>query len=252
MQVALITGGSAGIGRAAALEIARSGVGVVLTYRRHAAEAMATVAEIEAAGGTAAALPLDIGDLASFDGFAERVAKTLRDGFGVDRLRHLVNNAGVGGGAPFGEVSEELFDDLHRTLFRGPYFLTQRLLPLLEDGGTIVNTGSTSALDTGIEAGYSAYAAQKAAVHVLTRVWAKELAPRRIRVNAVAPGTTRTRIGDDVFERMPELVAQWGEQAAFGRIGEPEDVGRVIAFLVGDASAWVTGQVVEVSGGQGL
>jgi NAD(P)-dependent dehydrogenase (short-subunit alcohol dehydrogenase family) len=252
MQVTLITGGSAGIGRAAATEVARGGRGVVITYRTRPEEAAATVAGIEAAGGTAAALALDVGDIASFEEFAGRLTGTLQDTFGTSQLHSLVNNAGMGGGAPFGEVTEEMFDDFHRVLFKGPYFLTQRLLPLLEDGGAIVNTGSSSALENGTETGYSAYAAQKGALHTTTRYWAKELGARRIRVNAVAPGTTRTRIGDDVFERMPELVTQWGEQALFGRIGEPEDVGRVIAFLVDDASGWVTGQVLEVSGGQGL
>jgi NAD(P)-dependent dehydrogenase (short-subunit alcohol dehydrogenase family) len=135
---------------------------------------------------------------------------------------------------------------------RGPYFLTQRLLPLLADGGAIVNTGSNSALPSGVEAGYSSYASQKGAMHLLTRYWAKELAPRRIRVNTVAPGSTRTRIVDDIFTRMPEVIPAVAETVAFGRVGEPEDVGRVIALLLDDAAAWVTGQVVEASGGQGL
>ena len=251
-QIALITGGSAGIGQAAAVAAAERGIGVILTYRRHRVEAEETVQKIEAAGGEAATLYLDVRDANSFDQFSGRVQQILRDKWQTSELHYLVNNAGIGGGAPFEDVTEEMFDEFHRVLFRGPYFLTQRLLPLLADGGAIVNTGSNSALFTGVEAGYSSYASQKGAMHVLTRYWAKELAPRRIRVNAVAPGSTRTRIVDDIFTRMPEVIPQVAETVAFGRVGEPEDIARVIAFLLDDSSAWVTGQVIEASGGQGL
>jgi NAD(P)-dependent dehydrogenase (short-subunit alcohol dehydrogenase family) len=251
-RIALITGGSAGIGQAAAVAAAERGIGVILTYRRHQTEAEETVQKIEAAGGTAACLYLEVADTSAFPQFVDDIAGLLRDKWQTDTLHYLVNNAGIGGGAAFPDVTEEMFDRFHQVLFRGPYFLTQRLLPLLADGGAIVNTGSNSALPSGVEAGYSSYASQKGAMHLLTRYWAKELAPRRIRVNAVAPGSTRTRIVDDIFTRMPEVIPAVAETVAFGRVGEPEDVGRVIALLLDDAAAWVTGQVVEASGGQGL
>ncbi|MEV0074362.1 SDR family oxidoreductase [Amycolatopsis sp. NPDC050768] len=251
MQVALITGGSAGIGQAAAIEAARRGIGVVITYHRHEAEAKETVAEIEADGGSAGELPLDVADTSSFPAFRQAFEDILQAKWGTRQFQYLVNNAGIGGGAPFEDVTEEVFDNFHRVLFRGPYFLTQQLLPLIEDGGAIVNTGSTSALVTGIEAGYSSYASQKGTMHALTHCWAKELAPRKIRVNAVAPRSTRTRIVDDIFERMPELVPQVAAGVPFGRIGESADLGKVIAALLDDSVAWVTGQIIEASGGQG-
>jgi NAD(P)-dependent dehydrogenase (short-subunit alcohol dehydrogenase family) len=252
MKIALITGGSAGIGQATALELARQGVGVIVTYRSHAAEGAETVAEIEAAGGKAAALWLDLDDIASLDGFVSDVTTTLDATWGTSQLDFLVNNAGVGGGAMFDETTEEQFDLFHRVLVKGPYFLTQKLLPILRDGAAIVNTGSTSALPNRVSAGYSAYASQKAAMHALTPYWAKELAGRRIRVNAIAPGTTRTRIGDDAFHKSPELADSMGAAFALGRIGEPSDAADVIAFLLSDAARWVTGQVIEVAGGEGL
>jgi len=252
VKVAVITGGSAGIGQAAAIEVAKSGVGVVITYRNHEPEAKKTVLAIEEAGGEAVALPLDMGDVSRFDEFISTLRQTIGERWRASKLDYLVNNAGIGGGAAFGEVTEQLFDEFHRVLFRGPFFLTQSLLPHLADGGAIVNTGSTSALDTGIESGYSSYASQKGAVHVLTRYWAKELAGRGIRVNAVAPGSTRTQIAGDVIAKMPELVPQVGATIPLGRMGEPEDIGRVIAFLLSKAGGWITGQVIEASGGQGL
>ena len=252
MKIALVTGASAGIGQATALEVARQGVGVIVTYRSHRVEGEQIIAQIESAGGSAAALPLDLDDTSSLDAFASAVLHVLREKWGATRLDYLVNNAGAGGGAMFSEITEDHFDWYHRVLFKGPYFLTQKLLPVLNDGGAIVSTGSSSALPNRVSAGYSAYAAQKAAIHTVTPYWAKELAGRRIRVNTVAPGTTRTRIGDDAFSRSPELVATLGEGVALGRIGEPEDAGRVIAFLLSDAAAWITGQVIEVSGGEGL
>jgi NAD(P)-dependent dehydrogenase (short-subunit alcohol dehydrogenase family) len=251
-RIALITGGSAGIGQATALELARQNVGVIVTYRSHAAEGAETVADIEAAGGKAAALRLDLNDTTSIPGFVGNVTTTLEEKWGTGRLDFLVNNAGVGGGALFSETTEEQFDMFHRVLVKGPYFLTQRLLPILRDGGAIVNTGSTSALPNRVSAGYSSYASQKAAIHALTPYWAKELAGRRIRVNAIAPGTTRTRIGDDAFLKSPELADSMGAAFALGRIGEPSDAADVIAFLLSDAARWVTGQVVEVAGGEGL
>ncbi len=252
MPVALVTGGSAGIGQATALELAKQGIGVITTYRSRKSEGDDTIAKIEAEGGTAATLPLDLNDIAGLDDFVSRLRAELATRWNGAQLNYLVNNAGVGGPAMFADITEEEFDRFHNVLFKGPYFLTQRLLPLLADNGAIVNIGSSSALPSRAAAGYSAYAAAKGALHTVTGFWAKELAGRGIRVNTVAPGTTRTRISDDAFTKMPELIPAIADGIALGRIGEPEDTARDISFLLSDSSAWITGQVIEVSGGERL
>jgi len=251
-DVALVIGGSAGIGQAAAIEIARRGAGVIVSYRRHPDGARETVARIEELGSQAVALALDVGDIAAFPAFREQVREALAQSWGTDRLSSLVNNAGFGQAAPIEQTSEQMWDGLHRVLLKGPFFLTQALLPMIADGGAIVNTTSTSTHATGISEGYSVYGAMKGGLVVLTRYLAKELAPRRIRVNSVSPGVTRTRLGDDAFSRHPELIPPLAARTALGRIGEPEDVGRVIAFLVSEESAWITGQDIEASGGHDL
>ena len=249
MRIALVTGASSGIGRSAALEIARRGHGVILTYDKNKDGGLETVAQIKELGGTAVALPLSIGDSSTFAEFRQSVVDTLRTTWQTESLDYLVNNAGFGGGASFEETTEEFFDELMRVLLKGPYFLTQTLLPLLADGGAIVNTSSHSALDIGVEAGFSAYATMKGGVLVFTRYLAKELAPRGIRVNSVAPGPTRTRLGGDAFAKYPELIEPLAARTALGRLGEPNDIGKMIAVLLSDDSAWVTAQNLEVSGG---
>lgn len=149
-------------------------------------------------------------------------------------------------------MTGDAFDDYYRVLLRGPYFLTQALVPLIRDGGAIVNMSSSSARPGETEAGYSGYAAMKAGLVVATRYLAKELSPRGIRVNSIAPGPTRTRISDDAFEKFPEVIDVIAAKTAFGRVGEPEDIGRVIAFMVSDDAAWITGQDLQVAGGFGL
>lgn len=252
MQIAVITGSSAGIGQATARELARQGIGVITTYRSHKSEGDETVARIEAEGGAAVALPLDLTAMSSIDEFVARAKVEVASRWSASEVDYLVNNAGVGGAAMFDDITEETFDTFHNVLFKGPYFLTQKLLPVLADGGAIVNTGSTAALPNRVTPGYSAYAAQKSALHTVTAFWAKELAERGIRVNTVAPGTTRTRIDGDAFTKMPEMLSALGQAVALGRVGEPEDVAKVIAFLLSDAAAWITGQVLEVSGGERL
>ncbi|MER8014329.1 SDR family NAD(P)-dependent oxidoreductase [Streptomyces griseoluteus] len=252
MQVAIVTGASSGIGRAAAVEIAGRGLGVVLTYGRNRQGALDTVAAVEKEGGTAVALPLDLGASGTFDAFRDTVAGVLRDTWQRDTFDHLVNNAGLARSALIEDMTEDTFDLLSRVLLKGPYFLTQKLLPLMAGGGAIVNTSSSSATAASPEPGYSAYAALKGGIDVLTRYMAKEFAPRGIRVNAVSPGPTRTRLGDDGFTRFPEVVPALAARTALGRIGEPEDVGALIATLVGDESRWITAQNIEVSGGYGL
>ncbi|GLY05403.1 SDR family oxidoreductase [Actinoplanes sp. NBRC 101535] len=252
MRVAVITGASSGIGQSAAVHIARRDTGVILTFRGNPAGARDTVATIEKEGGTAVALPLDLGQSTSFPTFRDALTATLRSTWQRDDFDFLVNNAGASGSAPFPETTEAMFDDLQRVLLKGPYFLTQALLPLLADGGAIVNVASNSASFAGLEPGYSAYGSLKGALVVLTRYLAKELSPRGIRVNAVSPGSTRTRIADDAFERYPEVIPALAAKTALGRVGEPDDIGAVIATLLTPDCAWVTAQDIEVSGGYNI
>ncbi len=252
MAVAIVIGGSAGIGQGAAVELAKRGFGVIVTYRSHPEGADETVAEIRRLGGEAVALPLDVADTASFPAFRDAVSAALADTWGVATFTALVNNAGIGEAAPFEDMTEEVYDRLHRVILKGPYFLTQALLPLLEDGGAIVSTTSTSTQATGLTPGYSAYGAMKAGLVVLTRYLAKELSVRGIRANSVSPGVTRTRLGNDAFARHPELIPPIAAQTALGRIGEPGDVGAVIAYLASDDARWITAQDLEASGGYHL
>lgn len=251
-KTAVVIGGSSGIGQAAAIRIAERGVGVILTYRSNPDGAKATVATIEANGGEAVALALDVGRSESFADFAERVARELNDTWQRPTFDYLVNNAGFAQMAMFEDTTEDLFDDLYRVILRGPYFLTQRLVPLLADGGAIVNTASNSALPNGLTPGYSAYACMKGGLIVLTRSLAKELSTRGIRVNSVAPGPTRTRLGNDAFTHHPEVIPPLAAQTALGRIGEPDDIGKVIATLLSDDCGWITGENIDVSGGFNL
>ncbi|MEU6293730.1 SDR family NAD(P)-dependent oxidoreductase [Streptomyces erythrochromogenes] len=253
MQVAIVTGASSGIGQSVAVRIAARGIGVILTYGRNEQGAADTVAAIEKAGGTAVALHLDLGDSSGFGRFRDRVADALRTTWDRDTFDHLVNNAGIARTSLIGETAEEDFDLLMRVLLKGPYFLTQRLLPLMADDGSVVNVSSNAASATsGLEPGYGAYAAMKGGLTVLTRYMAKEFSARGIRVNAVSPGATRTRLSDDAFTRFPEVVPALAAKTAFGRVGEPDDIGSLIATLVGDEGRWVTAQDIEVSGGYQL
>ncbi|MET9475073.1 SDR family oxidoreductase [Streptomyces sp. NPDC002922] len=253
MKVAIVTGASSGIGRSAAIEIAKGGNGVILTYSTNPQGGLETAATIEKEGGTAVALPLDVSEAGTFVAFRDRVADVLRDTWQRDTFDHLVNNAGFAQTSLIEDTTEETFDRLMRVLLKGPYFLTQKLLPLMADGGAIVNTSSNSATAaTGLEPGYSAYASMKGGLDVLTRYMAKEFSTRGIRVNAVSPGSTRTRIADDAFTRFPEVVPALAAKTALGRVGEPDDIGAMIATLVSDESRWVTAQNIEVSGGFNL
>ncbi len=252
MKVAVVTGASSGIGQSAAVRIAERGSGVILTYSSNEQGAQDTVRRIEQSGGTAVALRLDIGDTAGFPAFHEAVAGALRETFRRNSFDHLVNNAGFAGMAFIEETTEQQFDKLTDGLFKGPFFLTQALLPLLADGGAVVNVTSNSTLPHVTAPGYSVYAALKGAVVVLTRYMAKEFSARGIRVNSVAPGATRTRFADDAFAKNPEIIPELAKTFALGRLGEPDDIGMVIAMLVSEEGRWITGQDIEVSGGQNL
>jgi NAD(P)-dependent dehydrogenase (short-subunit alcohol dehydrogenase family) len=243
-KTALVTGASSGIGRHAAIRIAERGARAIVTYNGNPEGAAETVAMIEERGGEAVAMHLDVGRSETFAAFAAEL--------GDDPLHYLVHNAGFGGPSMFEETTEELYDAFHRVLLKGPYFLTQTLLPVLADGGAIVNVTSGSVLPITTEPGYSTYAAMKGGLAVLTRYLAKELSPRRIRVNAVAPGPTRTRLGGDAFEHFPDVIPPLVERTALGRLGEGDDIGKVIAALLSDECAWITGEQIEVSGGYGL
>ena len=248
--ITLITGASRGLGRNTALSVARHGGDVLLTYRSNADEAQAVVAEIRALGRKAVALQLDTGEVSAFPAFVEQVRAALRDTWQRDRLDHLVNNAGHGDVAPFAETSQAQFDRLVDVHFKGVFFLTQALLPLLADGGRIVN------LSTGLTRfaypGYAAYAATKGAVEVLTRYLAKELGARGIAVNTVAPGAIETDFGGGAVRDNAAINAHIAGITALGRVGVAEDIGPMIASLLGEANRWVNAQRIEVSGGQAI
>lgn len=248
--IALVTGGSRGLGKNAALHLATHGIDVVLTYRSNRAEADAVVAEIVKKGGRAAALPLDVGRVAGFDEFVGALRGTLKQHWQTDRLNFLVNNAGIGVHAPFAETTEAQFDELMNIQFKGTFFLTQKLLPVITDGGRIINISTGLARFT--LPGYSAYASMKGAIEVLTRYLAKELGPRGISVNTVAPGAIETDFGGGVVRDNKQLNAIIASQTALGRVGKPDDIGGVIASLLSPETGWINAQRIEVSGGQGI
>ena len=247
MTIALITGGSRGLGRNAAIHLARKGVDVILTYHSRQDEAATAVAEIEATGRKAAALQLDVGDTGSFAAFAEQVRMQLAKRWQREHFDFLVNNAGMGAGGAFAETSEADFDLLMNAHLKGPFFLTQRLLPMIADGGAILNVSSGLARFS--MPGYAAYAAMKGGIEVLTRFLAKELGPRRIRVNVVAPGAIETDFGGGAVRDNREINAVIAAQTALGRVGVPDDIGGVIASLLSEDSRWINGQRIEAAGG---
>ncbi|MBB1251402.1 MULTISPECIES: SDR family NAD(P)-dependent oxidoreductase [unclassified Rhizobium] len=246
--VSIVTGGSRGLGRNTAVSIARHGGDVILTYRSGAADAQAVVAEIEALGRKAVALQLDVADVASFRAFKDNVRQALSSTWGRDTFDHLINNAGQGEMASFAETTEAQFDALFDTHVKGVFFLTQALLPLLADGGRIVNF--SSGLTRVSAAGFSAYSAAKGAVEILTIYMAKELAARGITANTVAPGAIETDFLGGAVRDMPDLNTQFAGMTALGRVGVPDDIGPMVASLLGPDNRWITAQRIEVSGGQ--
>jgi NAD(P)-dependent dehydrogenase (short-subunit alcohol dehydrogenase family) len=246
-RIALITGGNRGIGRSAAIHLAEDGVDSVITYRSHEEEAAEVVGEIEGLGRKAVALQLDTGDSASFADFAGTLATTLQDTWGRDTFDFLVNNAGNSSNSAFVEVTEEEFDTLVDIHFKGVFFLTQRLLDQLADGGAIVNLSSGLARFS--YPNRVAYGSVKGAVEVLTRYLATELGPRGIRVNAIAPGAVATDFSGGVVRDTPAMQEAIASNTALGRYAVADDIGPVIASILRDDNHWVTGQRIEASGG---
>jgi NAD(P)-dependent dehydrogenase (short-subunit alcohol dehydrogenase family) len=248
-KIAIVTGGSRGIGRNTVLSLAKRGVDIVFTYHSHQTEAESLIREVEAMGKRAAAFRLDMGDLRMFDGFARDVRKTLQS-WGQERFDYLVNNAGNSQHINFDKMTETDFDSVVNVHFKGVYFLTQKMLPLMNDGGRIVNI--SSGLTRVTMAGSSAYAAAKGAVEVLTRYLAKELGPRRITANVVAPGAVQTDFSGGMVRDNPEINKMVSAMTALGRPGVPDDLGPMIAALLSDENRWVNAQRIEVSGGLSL
>ena len=249
-KIALVTGGSRGLGKNMAQNLAQKGLDVLLTYHTQQAEAEAVVAEIKSQGRRAAALQLDASSVASFDAFFTQVGTTLRDTFGADKFDFLINNAGTGSYVPYPQVTEAQFDELLNIHFKGPFFLTQKALELMNDGGGIINI--SSGLTRIINPASSAYASMKAAVETLTKYQAKELAGRRIRANVVAPGAIETDFGGGRTRDNKEINAHIASLTAMGRVGLPTDIGPVVAFLCTPEAAWIDAQRLEVTGGQGI
>lgn len=245
-KIAIVTGGSRGLGRNLVLSLAERGVSSVFTYHSNQADADTAVAEVRATGNQAIALPLDTGNVGSFDAFVQEVTKALAE-MGAERFDYLVNNAGTSHHAPFEQVTEEDLDSLYQVHFKGVFFLTQKLLPLMNDGGRIVNV--SSGLTRFSFPGSAAYASMKGAVEVLTRYLAKELGSRQIAVNTVAPGAIQTDFSGGMVRDNPAVNKMVSEATALGRPGLPDDIGPMIAALLSDDNRWVNGQRIEVSGG---
>jgi NAD(P)-dependent dehydrogenase (short-subunit alcohol dehydrogenase family) len=248
-RIAIVTGGSRGLGRNTVLNLARRGVDSIFTYHSNRAEAEHVVTAVEAMGRRAVALTLDTGDVASFDQFVQDVQRAL-GGLGAAHFDYLVNNAGTSLHNAFDKTTEDELDTVYRVHFKGVFFLTQKLLPFISDGGRIVNISSGLARVT--LPGSSAYASMKGAVEVLTRYMAKELGARGIAVNTVAPGAIATDFSGGMVRDNPEINRRVAEMTALGRVGEPDDIGPMIAALLADDNRWINGQRIEVSGGMVL
>ena len=249
-KIALVTGGSRGLGKDMALRLAEKGLDVIITYNSQADDAQAVVAQVKQAGQKAAALQLNVGDLKSFAAFTTQLQDVLKNTFNTSHFDFLINNAGVGGYSPFADITEELFDQMLNIHFKGVYFLTQKMVTLMNDGGGIVNV--SSGLTRVTVPASSAYASMKGAIEVFTRYLAKELGARGIRANVVAPGAIMTDFGGAHLRNSEEMQKFISSVTALGRPGVAEDVGGVVAFLCTEDARWVNGQRIEVAGGMAL
>ena len=248
-KIAIVTGGSRGLGRSMVLNLARRGVISLFTYNSSSDEAKKVVAEAEAAGAKAIALKLDTGKMASFDAFVGDVRSALKQ-LGTDKFDYLVNNAGISSHTPFTKVTEEELDQQYQVNFKGVFFLTQKLLPLIRDGGQIVNI--SSGVTRFVNPDSVAYATFKGAVEIFTRYLAHDLGPRNINVNTVAPGAIQTDFSGGVVRDNPAVNKIVANMTALGRPGLPEDIGPMVASLLSDANHWINAQRIEVSGGMRL
>ncbi|MCE4066218.1 SDR family oxidoreductase [Chryseobacterium gleum] len=249
-NIALVTGGSRGLGKNSALKIAQKGLDVIITYRSNKEEAEAVVSEIKSMGRNAVAFQLDTKDIKSFDAFVKDVTDHLKENTGSTHIDYLINNAGTALYSPITEVTEEQLDDVVDIHFKGVFFLTQKFLPFINDGGGIINI--SSGLARFATPGSSVYGSIKAGVEMLTKYMAKELGPRKIKANVVAPGAIETDFGGGRVRDNEEINAMIAGATALGRVGLPDDIGGVVAFLCTEDARWINGQRIEVSGGMFL
>lgn len=249
-KIALITGGSRGLGKNMALSVAQKGTSVIITYNSKREEAEAVVQEIKENGQKAFALQLDVSNSKNFDAFVSAVNDVLKNEFSTDKIDYLVNNAGVGIHSSYTDTTEEQFDSMVNIHLKAAFFLTQKMLPIMNDGGAIVNVSTGLARFT--LPGYDAYAVMKGGIETLTKYQAKTLGARGIRVNVVAPGAIETDFGGGAVRDNKDLNAFVASQTALGRVGKPDDIGSVVAFLCSDDAKWVNAQRIEASGGMFL
>jgi len=247
IKIALVTGGSRGLGRDMALSLAKKGIDVILTYNTHKAEAEKVVSQIERSGRKAAAIQFDVSDNKSFDNFISELLVSLQTNWNTNKFDYLINNAGIGATLPILEVTEEAFDNLMNIHFKGVYFLTQKSLPNMNDNGGVVfiSSGTTRFCVHG----YSVYSSLKGAVEVFIKYVAKEFGQRGIRANVVAPGAIETDFNNASIRNNPQMKSFIASQTALGRVGNADDIGSVVAFLCTDEAKWINGQRIEVSGG---
>jgi NAD(P)-dependent dehydrogenase (short-subunit alcohol dehydrogenase family) len=246
-KIGLITGGSRGLGKDMAISMADEGNDVIITYKSNREEARKLADQLKKQGRKAAAIPLDMSRLDAPRVFAEEVKTVLKEVWNTEKFDFLVNNAGMGATVPFTEVTETLFDEFLNVHFKGVYFLTQQLLPLLNDGGRIINISSGTTRFA--NPGYSVYASMKGAIEVFTKYLAKELGSRQIRVNVIAPGPIETDFNSAGIRNNPQMKERLASLTPLGRVGRAEDIGGVVAFLCSEAGGWINGQRIEVSGG---
>lgn len=249
-KIALVTGGSRGLGKNMSIALAKKGIDVILTYNSNHEAANEVVSEIQSLGQKASAFQLDTSEVKSFDNFIKQITEYLQEQTGNPNFDFLVNNAGTGLYAPVADVTEAQLDTIVNIHYKGVFFLTQKALPFLNDGGAIINI--SSGLTRIIYPGSSVYGSLKGAVEILTRYMAKELGPRKIRANVVAPGAIETDFGGGRTRDNKEINAHIASLTALGRVGLPDDIGGVVAFLCTDEAYWINGQRIEVSGGQAL
>ncbi|HMU47563.1 MAG TPA: SDR family oxidoreductase [Chitinophagaceae bacterium] len=246
-KIALVTGGSRGLGKNMAINIAKKGLDVIITYRSKKEEAEQVISDLETLGKKAVALKLDLLNTHAAEQFPNELSSTLKSNWGTGKIDFLINNAGQGATVPFEKVSPDLFDELLNVHFKGVYFLTQHLLPFINDNGGIINISSGTTRY--VIPGYSVYSSMKGAVEVLTKCLAKELGPRGIRVNIVAPGPVETDFNNAMIRSNPEIKTRLSSLSPLGRVGNADDIGGVVAFLCTADAKWINGQRIEVSGG---